>query len=274
MKTQIITFLNQKGGVGKTSCCHHLAGALLQLGRRVLLVDNDPQASLTQGIKGPEATERMTPVETIAAAYCGLRPLLPSITWAGPATGIDLVPGHASVTAANRPDPWAAPREQQECLRTLLADAGGRHDLVLIDCPPNLHLCSWAALLASDWVVVPVQPEDYGAQGLAPVLQALDRVRMGPNPGLRLAGYLVTMVGRTALAKVYEGQLREIHGTLVFGATVPRLVAYTEAIAARAPVSHHLPRSAAAEAMRAVAEELLDRVGLAAARSSRRGAAS
>ena len=76
---------------------------------------------------------------------------------------------------------------------TFLAELGDNYDLVLIDCPPNLHLCSWAALVASDYVLVPLQPEDYGAQGIADVQASISRVQSGPNPGLKLLGFLITM---------------------------------------------------------------------------------
>jgi chromosome partitioning protein len=255
----VITFLNQKGGVGKTSLCHHLAGTLSWMDLRVLLVDNDPQASLTQGLLGPEATAALDPAGTVAAAYAGDLPLLEGLAIETAFARIDLVPGSAATSRFNGPPPFGD--EEAGALAVLLEDAGERYDLVLIDCPPNLHLCSWAALVAATHLVVPLQAEDYGAQGLGPVRDAYERVRSEANPVLSLAGYLITMFDRRpALPRLYEQELRAAYGDQVFAAVVPRLVEFAEAIARRRPVSHYKAKGPAAAAMRAVAEELLQRL--------------
>ena len=107
-------------------------------------------------------------------------------------------------------------------LRDFLAEVRDRYDLVLIDCPPNLHLSSWAALVASDALIVPLQPEDYGAQGIADVQESVDRVVAGPNPELKLLGYLITMSNpRLSVHKVYEQLLRAHYGAAVFATTIP-----------------------------------------------------
>ena len=164
----VITTLNQKGGVGKTSTCHHLAGTLALMGRRVLLVDNDPQASLSQGFWGPQATLALDPAATIATVYAGNRVLPEQVIQPTGIPGIDILPGSQQATDYNVPRPHEAPWEMQDCLREILSEVRDRYDLVLIDCPPNLHLCSWAALVASDHLIVPLQPEDYGRRGLSP----------------------------------------------------------------------------------------------------------
>ena len=218
----IITLLNQKGGVGKTSTTHHLAGTLAAAGRRVLLLDNDPQASLSQGFWGPVATAGLDPATTIAALYAGLEPFPEQVIRPTGIPGIDLVPGSKPATDYNVPRPYEAPAETQACLRTFLADVRGRYDLVLIDCPPNLHLCSWAALVASDHLIVPLQPEDYGAQGLGPVQESVDLVAHGPNRRINLLGFLLTMYNaRLAIHKLYETLLREQYGRAVFDTASP-----------------------------------------------------
>src|SRR3954471_4716280 len=107
----VITMLNQKGGVGKTSTCHHLAGTLALMGRRVLLADNDPQASLTQGFWGPQATRALTPEQTIASVYRGDLPLPDAIIRPTGIPGIDLVPGSRHATAFNVPEPHRLGRD-------------------------------------------------------------------------------------------------------------------------------------------------------------------
>ena len=140
----------------------------------------------------------------------------------------------------------------------MLAD---EFDLVLIDCPPNLHLCSAAALVASDAIVIPLQAEDFGAQGLGPVRAAISAVQSSANPDLRLAGYLITMYDkRLGIHLAYEGMLREMFKDDVFAAQFPLAKDFKEAVASRQPISHYKPKSAAAKSSQVVAEELLTRL--------------
>ena len=104
------------------------------------------------------------------------------------------MPGSRTASDSNLPRLHELDWPTQVALREFLGQVKDRYDMVLIDCPPNLHLCSWAALVASDAIVVPLQPEDFGAQGIADVRESVERVQAGPNPGLRLAGYLITMI--------------------------------------------------------------------------------
>ncbi len=261
----VVTMLNQKGGVGKTSCTHHLAGTLAAMGRRVLLLDNDPQSSLTQGYWGPLAARELDPSTTIAALYRGGRPFPEQVIHPTGIAGIDLVPGSRHATDFNVPRPQEADPGAQLCLRDFLDEARAGYDLVLIDCPPNLHLCSWAALVASDQLIVPLQPEDYGAQGIADVQESVALVQAGPNPALGLLGFLLTMVAtRKTIHQLYEERLRALYGAAVFAARVPEAVDYVEAIARRLPIAQYKPKGAPAKAIRAVADELLARLAAAA----------
>lgn len=257
----VVTMLNQKGGVGKTSTCHHLAGTLALMGRRVLLVDNDPQASLTQGFWGPVATAALDPATTVAALYAGDEPFPEQVLRPTGIPGVDLLPGSRVATDWNVPRPHEADAAAQACLRSFLAEVAGGYDLVMIDCPPNLHLCSWAALVASSHLVVPLQAEDYGAQGLGPVRESVDLVTSGPNPALALAGFVITMFNaRLAIHKLYDTLLREQYGPAVFATRVPYAADYKEAIAQRKPIAQYKPRGASAKAIRALADELTARL--------------
>lgn len=253
----VIAMLNQKGGVGKTSTCHHLAGTLAALGRRCLLLDNDPQASLTQGFWGPVATAELPAEATIAALYAGRDPFPEQVIKPTGIEGIDILPGSKHATRFNVPEPHATDPAMQECLRSFLAEVRDRYDLVLIDNAPNLHLCSWAALVASDHLIVPLQAEDYGAQGLGPVQDSVDLVATGPNPRLRLLGFLLTMFNtRLAIHKLYDTMLRQQYGPLVFETRIPYAADYKEAIAQRKPIAQYKPRGASAKAVKALADEL------------------
>src|SRR5262249_22310298 len=158
---------------------------------------------------------------------------------------------------ANVPAPHKTPYEVQARLRDFLTQVAGSYDVVLIDCPPNLHLCSWAAMAAAGHLLVPVQPEDFGAQGVQDVLASAAGVRAVINPELAPARFLVSMyqAGR-AVHQMYVEHLREAHGDAVFAAMIPESVDFIEAVTARKPVGFHKPRGAAAKVVRAVAEEL------------------
>ena len=272
-----ITFLNQKGGVGKTSSVFHLSGALARSGRRVLVVDTDPQGSLTQGFFGPEGMRALRTEQTVAALFVpGAEPLPEALIRPTGVDGVAIVPGSAHLYRVNRLPDEVDP-ETWQGLRSFLGAVRGEYDLILIDCPPNLQLCSWAALVASDAIVVPLQAEDFGSQGLIPVQDAIAAVREGPNPRLRLAGFLLTMFDRRlAVHLAYETMLRRLYGPAVFAASVPRAKDFVEAVANRRPIAALKPRCAAAQALEGVMNELLERVGLAEAATTsgaERGAA-
>ena len=263
----VVSALNQKGGVGKTSTCFHLAGTLARAGRRVLLVDADPQSSLSQGFFGPSAVRRMAAEETIAAVFEG-EALPGRVVRPTPVPGVDLLPGSRLAASYNVPDPHLAGWPRQVALRDFLGEVKSTYDIVLIDCPPNLHLASWASLVASDALIVPLQPEDFGAQGLADVGESVDRVIGGPNPGLALLGYLITMSNaRLAVHKGFEQLLRSTYGDRVFSATVPISTDFKEAIIERLPVAQYKPKGAAAKAVAALAAEIDARLRAADSRT-------
>jgi chromosome partitioning protein len=174
--------------------------------------------------------------------------------------GVSIVPGSRSLADYNMMsrDGWAA---SEHGIRDFLEEVSGSYDLILADAPPNLHLCSWAALVGSHGICVPLQCEDYRAQGLEPVQESVATVRATRNPGLRLIGYLPTMFDkRLGIHGAHESLLREEYGEDVFANPMPMAKDFKEAVAGRQPISHFRPRSAAAKAMRAIADELIDRI--------------
>jgi chromosome partitioning protein len=187
-------------------------------------------------------------------------------------SGVELVPGSRTATTFNTPNPHLADPEAQGTLRAFLEEVSDRYDLVLIDCPPNLHLCSWAALAASDYLVVPLQPEDYGAQGIADVLESLARVNAAGYP-VALLGYLITMMSpRRTLHQLYEEQLRDMYGKAVFDARIPEAPEFPEAISRRQTIIQYKPKGAAAKAIRALADEMLARIEAAGSKGQEEAA--
>lgn len=253
----VIAMLNQKGGVGKTTLTAGLGGAWAREGRRILLVDNDPQSSLTQGLIGPEATSALDPAVTVAALYNGSAATAEQAVRPTGFAGLDLLAGSEHAARYNDGAPHEQPWERQTCLVDAIAELGPRYDHVLIDCPPNLNVCSWAALAAADAVLVPVQPEDYGAQGLPAVRRSVEMVRRVVNPRLRLLGLVISMLQpRRSIHQLYVETLRDRYGDEMFTAMIPEAAEVAEATMLRKPVTWHKPRGAAAKALAALAAEI------------------
>ena len=262
----VISAVALKGGVGKTTLTHMIAGALALARERVLCLDNDPQGSLASGMFGPGAVEAMDPAETIAALYAGLDPLPEQVIRPSGIAGLDIVAGSRAAARYDVPEPHEAPAAVQTCLRSFVAEVRDQYDFVLIDNPPNLCAATWAALLASDHVLVPCVPEDYGSASLSPVFQSVRLVASGPNPRLHLLGLVLTMVQpRLAVHQLYEQTLRGVYGAGVFAARIPLAADIKEAISRRQPVTHAKPRGASAKAFKALVGELFERIAARAA---------
>jgi chromosome partitioning protein len=258
---KIVAFMNKKGGVGKSSTVHHLGGTLARRGLKVLLVDVDSQANLTEGLLGAERTEGMDPTETLAAIM-DESGAFPARGLVRPTAfpGLAIIPGSRFIDRFNVPEPWLT-GVQQYVLRDALAEAGEGFDLVLIDCPPAVAFWSWSALVAADGVVIPCTCEDYGVKGLRAIRQTIARVRAEANDRLALLGILIQMFNKSLSVHVtYREALRGLHGADVFEAMVPLAADLKEAITLGRPIVEHKPRGAGAKAFAALADEFLARL--------------
>lgn len=269
-----LALLDRKGGVGKTSLTRDLGGAYAAAGRRVLLLDLDPQASLTEGLLGPPAAEALPPRLTVAGLFDGSDPPPAALVRPTGVPGLSLVPGSAALDPFNLPCPTRT-GAQQTVLRDFVAEVAGGFDVLLFDCPPNLYLCSWAALLAAGWAAIPLEPEDYGARGVVRSVEAVQAAQAVNRP-LRLLGLVVNKVQpRLAVHQLYLEDLRAGYGQLVLVNQVPLSADVKAAAMCRTPLAQHKPRGAAARAVRAVADEIWLRASIAtAAAAAEKGTAA
>ncbi len=258
--TTSICLINQKGGCGKSSTCFHLAGTFAAFGQRVLLVDADPQGSISQGFFGSDAVEQLPAWDTLAALFDEQCHHIDPEVLIRPTQieGIHVLPANHHLAAFNTPSPEQG-GVMQFALRDFLEPLS-RFDVVLFDCPPNLYQCSWNAMIAAEHVLIPIPPEDFGTQGIRAVHQAVANARV-LNPSLRRLGHLITRSDRRMLVhRAYEARLRDLYGELVLQTTIPELSAFKVALACRLPVQMHAPKSAAADVTRQLIEELTHRI--------------
>jgi chromosome partitioning protein len=267
LATISICLINQKGGCGKSSTCFHLAGAFAAAGHSVLLVDADPQGSLSQGFLGSTFVENLPAHQTLAALFADSSFFLDhrQLIRKTDIGGISIIPTNHYLADFNVPRPELGGMTQF-VIRDLLEQQND-FDVVLIDCPPNLYQCSWNAMLAAQYVLIPVPPEDFGTQGLRAVHQAIDNARQ-LNPMLRRLGHLVTRYDRRLLIhRSYEERLRVLYQQMVLDTVIPELSAFKVALACRRPVENYSTKSAAAAAMRQLVAEIHTRL---AAKGKRR----
>ncbi len=252
--TNILAVANQKGGVGKTTTCVNLGAALADLGKRVLVVDLDPQGNATMGL-GVDSRE----LELSACELLLGEAETDEVIRTDLDCGVDLIPSNTDLTAAEVAlMEQEGPREQ--VLRQCLRQVESRYDHILIDCPPSLSILTINALVAARGVLIPMQCEYYALEGLTSLLQTIERVQQAANPELRIEGLLRTMFdARNNLANEVSAQLHQHFGDKVYRTIVPRNVRVAEAPSYGEPVIRYDRRSRGAIAYLGLAGEMLRR---------------
>lgn len=250
--TKVIAIANQKGGVGKTHISLHLAGTLVELGKKVLLIDMDPQGNLSSIF-----IDNIYAVE-LSVAELLLNGNVPA-SEAIQTTSIDnlhILPSNlrlADIDAQLGSDP-----DSQYLLADLLESLGrDKYDFVFIDCPRSLGKATRMAMVSANSVLVPIQPQEWAITGLQQLLSFMQRIQKRANPGLHVLGLVVNLLKPRATEKNYLAQLRETYGDKVFTTELRDYVKYVDAVENKKPINLFAPRSTEADTYRQLAKEII-----------------
>ncbi len=253
--SRVIAVANQKGGVAKTTTAINLATFLAMAGKRVLVIDLDPQANLTSGLglKGQGAGGRTVYDALLSSARDAASFVLPTVV-----DRLFVIPADRQLTGAEIELVTLDRRERR--VRDLVAGLRDSFDFIFIDSPPSLGLLTLNALVAADSVLIPLNCEYFALEGIADLIATIDGVRASLNPDLVIDGVLLTMADeRTNLGQQVSSNVREFFGDKVFGTVIPRNVRLGEAPSHGLPAPLYDPRSRGSEAYSALATEFLAR---------------
>ncbi len=249
----ILALCNQKGGVGKTTTTINLGAALTEFGRKVLLVDFDPQGALSVGLG-------VNPLELDQTIYNALmeRSVTADDVLLKTNAGMDLLPSNIDLSAAEVQLVGEVAREQT--LKRILEPLVGDYDVILIDCQPSLGLLTINALTAADGVIIPLECEYFSLRGVALLIQTIEKVSERLNPQLQLAGILATMYdSRTLHGREVLGRVVQAFGDKVFHTVINRTVRFPETTVAGEPITTFASSSVGANAYRDLAREVVAR---------------
>ena len=251
---RIIAMCNQKGGVGKTTTTINLGAALAEYGRRVLVVDFDPQGAASVGLGINTLDMDQTVYTVLMNSRADVRSaIVPSGT-----EGLDVLPANIDLSAAEVQLVNEVARES--ALARVLRHVVDDYDVILIDCQPSLGLLTVNALTAAHGVIVPVEAEFFALRGVALLVETIETVRDRINPRLKIDGIVATMVDtRTLHAREVLQRLNEAFGDLVYTTRIRRTVKFPDASVATEPITSYAPTHPGAEAYRRLAREVVAR---------------
>jgi chromosome partitioning protein len=246
-----IVFVNQKGGVGKTTSAINLGAYLAMEGKRTLLVDFDPQANLTSGLGRKPGGEG---IYDVLAGRATLKEIIvpTKVEW------LELAPSSIDLSGATVE--LVDKEDRNEYLKRALATVTREYDFILIDCPPSLGILTLNGLVAADEVLIPLQCEYFALEGLSLILQTVSLVQKGMNTALKVCGILFTMYdSRTKLAQEVVQQVSDYFKDKAFRTIIPRNVRLSEAPSHGEPVCLYDPACLGAKSYEALAKEFLER---------------
>ena len=248
---RIIAMCNQKGGVGKTTSSINIAGALSQYGRRVLIVDFDPQGAATVGLGiNANAVE-----DTVYTALFNPRMDVHDVIRHTDFENLDIMPANIDLSAAEVQLVTEVGREQ--VLAGVLRQVKDEYDVIIIDCQPSLGLLTVNALTAADGVIIPVAAEFFALRGVALLMQSIEKVQSRINPSLEVYGVLVTMFTHTLHCDEVLQRIYEAFQGKVFHSVISRSIKLPDSTVAAAPITIYAPNHKTAKEYREVARELI-----------------
>jgi chromosome partitioning protein len=250
----VIAIANQKGGVGKTTTAINLAAAFAQKGRKVLLLDLDPQGNSSISFLTPDSVDLSAYELMLDGAEDPSGFIYPT-----PIEGLDMIPSRISLAKleAKLLGDFDAPFR----LKDRLVALRGKYDVIFIDTPPTLGLITVNALVAATHVLIPIQPSYYALEGTDDLLETIEKVKARPNPDLRVLGVLVTLHDkRTTLAREVCEQIKSVFGAQMFETTITKSVRLEEAPAYKESIFTFAPQSSGACEYARLCEEVMGRV--------------
>ena len=263
----VITSFAKKGGVGKTTLSLNLAGYLASKGKRVLLIDSDPQASLSQGLLGADVVETLQKTHTVASLFDDVVEPDAELIIHEVDNGERILENIWLAPASDLLQPYSHPKplecgELRTVYRDFISEIGEHVDYVICDAPPDCsNLLSWNCLMAANYVLTPVNMETYSAQSVAGVNRKIDEAHRHGNPHLSSLGYIVNLrAKRVSLHDANEERFRSIYGAHVFSTVLYNWIAVAEAQAMRTHLFEYAPASAACLATQSFGNELVSRI--------------
>jgi len=250
---RVVAMCNQKGGVGKTTTTINIAAALADYGRKVLLIDFDPQGALSAAT-GVNANDATTIYDLMMDSKLAIKDAIQNTD----NPNMDVVPANIDLSAAEVH--LVGEMSRESILANLVKPVLDDYDLILIDCQPSLGLLTVNALVAAHGVMIPMATEYFALRGVALLIQTIDKVRSRLNPALQTDGILPTMYDpRTLHSKEVLERLQEAFEGQVFDTAISRTVKFPDATVAKKPITSYAPTSTAAESYRRVAREMVAR---------------
>lgn len=251
--SKIIAFTNQKGGVGKTTTCVNLSAYVAAMGKKVLIVDLDPQGNATSGV-GIEKHKGLKTIYDLVDGECSLEEVvLPTVI-----DGLDIIPSTVDLAAAEIS--LVSMPQREKILKNILEPLKEVYDFIMIDCQPSLGLLTVNALTATDSVIIPMQCEFYPLDGITQLMNTIRLVKFHLNPSLDVEGVVRTMKdNRSNLNNEVSQEILKFFKSKVFSTYIPRNIRLAEAPSHGLPIILYDPASKGAEAYLSLAEEFLDR---------------
>jgi len=250
--SKAIAIFNQKGGVGKTTTAVNFSAALAEKGKKVLLIDNDPQGNLSSGVGIDKKSLEMT-IYNVLLGESDIREVIINTAF----ENLDILPG--SMDLAGAEIELIEFENREFLLKNQLSKVRDLYDYIIVDCPPSLGMLTINALVAVDSVIIPIQCEYYALEGVSQLVNTYNLVKRSINPNLEIQGVLLSMFdGRTNLSIQVVDEVKKHFKHLVYATIVPRNIRLAEAPSFGLPIIHYDRKSKGAEAYLDLAEEFLN----------------